>query len=111
MIIKKLGTKPTVLQQDNTSSIRLEINVKRSSVKRTRHINIRYFYDIYKVRSVVVVIVHHLTGALVGDFLTKTLDGTPFKFHRDTTMGLDKELITYYKKRYENARDVYHKRI
>ena len=36
LIIKKLGSKPSVLQQDNTSSIRLEANGKRSSTKRTR---------------------------------------------------------------------------
>ena len=42
LIIKKLGAKPSVLQQDNTTrSIHLEENGKRSSTKRTRHINIR----------------------------------------------------------------------
>ena len=40
-IIKKLIAQPSMLQQDNTSSIRLETNGKRSSTKRTRHINIR----------------------------------------------------------------------
>ena len=34
-IIKKLGSQPSVLQQDNTSSIKLEANGKRSSTKRT----------------------------------------------------------------------------
>ena len=34
-IVKKLGAKPSVLQQDNMSSIRLEVNGKRSSTKRT----------------------------------------------------------------------------
>ena len=34
-IIKKLGEKPSVLQQDNTCSIRLEVNINRSSTKRT----------------------------------------------------------------------------
>ena len=32
------------LLQDNKSSILLEQNDKASSVKRTRHINIRYFF-------------------------------------------------------------------
>ena len=34
-IIKKLGSQPSVLQQDNTNSIRLEANDKKSSTKRT----------------------------------------------------------------------------
>ena len=39
-IIKRLGAQLSVLQQGNTSSIKLEANGKRSSTKRTRHINI-----------------------------------------------------------------------
>ena len=33
-----------IVEQDNTSAIQLERCGKRSSTKRTRHINIRYFY-------------------------------------------------------------------
>ena len=33
----------TVLHQDNEATMRLELNGKRSSSKRTRHLNIRYF--------------------------------------------------------------------
>jgi hypothetical protein len=42
-ILKKIGC-DTVIQQDNTSTIQLENNGQQSSIKRTRHINIRYFY-------------------------------------------------------------------
>ena len=59
--IKKLGAQPSMIQQDNTSSIRLEVNGKRYSTKRIRHINIRYFYVTDKVRSGDVVVVYHLT--------------------------------------------------
>jgi hypothetical protein len=38
------GVKDKVLLQDNTSSIILENNRKASSSKRTKHINIRYFF-------------------------------------------------------------------
>ena len=34
----------TVLHQDNKAAMRLELNGKRSSSKRTRHLNIRYSY-------------------------------------------------------------------
>jgi hypothetical protein len=38
------GVKDNVLFQDNKSSIHLEKNGKASSIKRTKHINIRYFF-------------------------------------------------------------------
>jgi hypothetical protein len=38
------GVRDNVLFQDNKSSILLEKNGKASSIKRTKHINIRYFF-------------------------------------------------------------------
>jgi hypothetical protein len=38
------GVKDNVLFEDNKSSIILEKNGKASSSKRTKHINIRYFF-------------------------------------------------------------------
>ena len=93
-IIRKLWAKPSVLQQDNNSSICLEANGKRSSTKRTWHINIRYFYVTNKIKSGDVVIVYHPTGKLVRDYLTKPLNGTPFKNHRTTIMGVDNKSNT-----------------
>ena len=110
-VIKKLRAQPSVLQQDNTSSIRMEANGKRSSTKRTRHLNIRYFYVTNKVRSGDVVIVYHPTQKLVGDFLTKPLNGTPFKNHRNTIMGLTDGDVIYYKVKYEQEKAAYIKRI
>ena len=95
LIIKKLGAKPSVLQQDNTSSICFEANGKRSGMKRTRHIIIRYFYVTNKVKSGDVIIVYHPTGKLVGDYLTKPLNGTPFKNHHNMIMGVDDKAIIY----------------
>ena len=96
-----------MLQQDNTSSIWLEVNGKRSSTKRTRHLNIRYFYVTDKVRSGDVVIVYHPTQKLVGDFPTKPLNGTPFKNHRNTIMGITDGNIIYYKVKYEQEKAAY----
>jgi hypothetical protein len=45
-----IRNKDTLLQ-DNTSSIRLEKNGKASSTKRTRHINIRYFFITDRVKT------------------------------------------------------------
>ena len=95
-IIKKLGSQPSVLQQDNTSSIKLEEYGKRTSTKRTRHINIRYFYVTAKIKSGDMVVVYHPTQKMVRDFLTKPLNGSLFKKHRNAIMRLDEEAIEYY---------------
>ena len=111
LVIKKLGSQLSVLQQDNTSSIRLEANGKRSSTKRTQHINIRYFYITDKIKSGDIVVVYHPTGKLVGDFLTKPLNGSLFKNHRNAIMGVDEDTIENYRMIYENAKVKYQKRI
>jgi hypothetical protein len=45
------GVKDNVLFQDNKSSILLEKNGKASSSKRTKHINIRYFFITSRVKE------------------------------------------------------------
>ena len=49
-VLRKIGS-DIVIQQDNTSTIQLENNGKQSSTKRTRHINIRYFYVTSKIKD------------------------------------------------------------
>jgi hypothetical protein len=43
LFAQRVAVKRNIIYQDNTSSILLEVNGKKSSGKRTRHINIRYF--------------------------------------------------------------------
>ena len=50
-------------------------------------------------------------GAMVSDFLTQLLNVTLLKPHKNIIMGLDEELSSYYKERYENAKVVYQKHI
>ena len=76
---------------------------------RTRHVNIGYFYITDKIKSGDVVIVYHPTGKMVGDFLTKPLNGTLFKNHRNMIMGLGDDTIKYHKMKYENAKVEYQK--
>jgi hypothetical protein len=73
-IIKKFGL-DTVIQQDNTSTIQLENNGQASSTKRTRHINIRYFYITSKIKEGSIRVIHHPTKQMVSDYLTKPLQG------------------------------------
>ena len=64
-----------------------------------------------KVRSGDVVIAYHPTQKLMGDYLTKPLNGTLFKNHRNTIMGINDKAIEYYKVKYENEKAAYRKRI
>ena len=62
-----------ILYQDNTSSIKLEMNGKKSSTKRTRHINIRYFLITDRVKKGEVSIEYCPTGDMLADVFTKPL--------------------------------------
>ena len=85
--LKYIGHK-NILYQDNTSSIRLERNGKASSTKRTRHLNIRYFLITDKLeRKEVSAIEYCPTEEMLGDILTKPLQGSLFKKFRNAIMG------------------------
>jgi hypothetical protein len=79
----------TILHQDNTSAILLERNGRRSSTKRTRHMNIRYFFITDHVASGDVKIVHCPTDVMLGDHYTKSLQGQAFLRLRDAIMNID----------------------
>jgi hypothetical protein len=77
-----------VLFQDNKSSILLEKNGKASSSKRTKHINIRYFFITDRVSKNEVSVVWCPTGDMIGDYATKPLQGALFRKFRDQIMGV-----------------------
>jgi Reverse transcriptase (RNA-dependent DNA polymerase) len=80
--------KDSIIYQDNQSSILLEKNGRASSGKRTRHINIRYFFVTDRIASNEVSIEYCPTGNMISDYFTKPLQGTPFKKLRDYIMNL-----------------------
>ena len=77
----------TVVYQDNTSSILLERNVRRSSTKRMKHMDIRYFYVTEQVGQKTIHVTHCPTDEMVGDFFTKPLQGSLFLKMRNYIMG------------------------
>jgi len=79
----------TILYQDNKSSILLEQNGRASSGKRTRHINIRYYFVADRVAGGELRIEHCPTGDMVADYFTKPLQGAPFYKLRDLIMNID----------------------
>jgi hypothetical protein len=82
------GVKDNVLFQDNKSSILLVKNGKASSSKRTKHINIQYFFITDLVKKEEVSVVWYPTGDMIGDFATKPLQGHLFRKLRDQIMGV-----------------------
>jgi hypothetical protein len=77
-----------VIFQDNQSTMLLERNGKASSSKRTKHINVRYFFITDRIsRGEVQVLEWCPTGDMVADFMTKPLQGSTFKKFRDLIMG------------------------
>ena len=81
------GIVENLLLQDNKSLILLEQNGKSSSGKRTRHINIRYFFITDWVNMKEISIEWCPTKDMVADFMTKSLQGSHFKRLRDIIMG------------------------
>jgi hypothetical protein len=79
----------SIVYQDNKSTILLAENGKASSGKRTRHINIRYFFIKDRVASGEVKIEHCPTNDMVGDFFTKPLQGMQFMKFRDEIMNVN----------------------
>ena len=102
-ILNKIGS-DVVIQQDNTSTIQLENNGQASSTKRTRHINIRYFYVTSKIKEGSIRVIYHPTKEMVSDYLTKPLQGSLFRTHQNSLMGHDEDSIAQCNKEYNDAK-------
>ena len=68
--LKPLESDVTI-EQDNTSAIQLERNGWKSSSKRTKHINVRYFYVTDRLKAGDVSrVIYKPTGDMESDYLT-----------------------------------------
>jgi hypothetical protein len=76
-----------IIFQDNKSAMLLERNGKTSSSKRTKHINVRYFFITDRISKGEVRVEWCPTKEMVADFLTKPLQGSAFRRFRDLIMG------------------------
>jgi hypothetical protein len=81
------NVRDNVVFQDNQSSILLEKNGKASSSKRTKHINVRYFFITDRISKGDVRVEWCPTKEMVADFMTKPLQGSIFTKFRDLIMG------------------------
>ena len=76
-----------VVYQDNQSAMLLEKNGKKSSSKRTRHLNIRFFMVTDQIKQGNIVVRYCPTDDMVGDYMTKGLQGIKFSKFRKAIMG------------------------
>jgi hypothetical protein len=74
--------------QDNLSAILLEKNGRKSSSRRTRHINIRYFFVTDRMQSKELSVEYCPTGNMLADMFTKPLQGSPFRKFRAAVLNL-----------------------
>ena len=93
LFLKEQGVQieQNILLQDNKSAIRLEENGKWSSGKRTRAINVRYFFVTDNVEKGNLQVEYKPTEEMVADFLTKPLQGKCFERFRSRLMGIQIE--------------------
>ena len=87
--------KYTILYQDSKSTIKLLKNGKQSSEKQTRHIDIRYFWILDRLKSGTIKVKYCPTECMLVDFFTKPLGGSLFTTMRDICQGnLEKEELS-----------------
>jgi hypothetical protein len=85
-----IEVKENIIYQDNKSTILLEENGRKSAGKRTRALNIRYFFITDQIEKKNLKVEFCPTDNMIGDFMTKPLQGQKFKDFRAEIMGIDK---------------------
>jgi hypothetical protein len=81
------GVKECIVFQDNKIAILLEKNGKASSSKRTKHINIDYFFVTDRINKGKLSVEWCPTDDMLGDFWTKSTQGKQFTRICDQIMG------------------------
>ena len=101
--LKKLGTR-NLMKQDNTSTIKMAKGGRRTCGKRTRCIEIRYFYITEKINEGLIVMSYCPTKEMVSDYLSKPIQGSLFRMHRNAIMGITNEEYDRYELEYAAAK-------
>ena len=81
--------KRNIIYQDNQSAELLEVNGKKSSSKRTRHINIRFFLVTDAMAKEECEVKWISREYMFADYLTKAQQGSEFRVMRDFMMGVN----------------------
>ncbi len=84
-----LQVKKNIIFQDNESAELLEVNGKKFSSKRTRHMNIRYFLVTDAIAKKECEVRWISRDYMFADYLTKAQQGAEFRVMRDFIMGVN----------------------
>jgi hypothetical protein len=79
-----------VLEQDNESAIKLEVNGRTSAGAKSRHLDIRYFWIKENLEDMHIKVRHCRTLKMLADFFTKPLQGSLFRIFRDIILGTNR---------------------
>jgi hypothetical protein len=79
--------KANIVFQDNTSTMKLELNGKASSGKRTRHFDIKLFHITDLIKRGELQVEYCPTDEMTADYMTKALVGSKFTKFRDRIMN------------------------
>ena len=79
--------KPIHMMQDNLAAIQIEKHGSKSC-KRTKHMNLRYFWINDRISQGEVVPVYCPTNDMLADILTKPLQGKSFENLRDSLLNI-----------------------
>ena len=75
-----------IVYQDNSSAMKLEMNGKASSGKRTKHFDIKFFYFTDLIKRKEMEVRYCPTDEMVADYMTKPLVGSKFITFRKAIM-------------------------
>ena len=87
--------KDNIIFQDNKSAMILEKNGLALAGKRSRHINIRYFFLKDRISKGEVTVKCCPTDEMIGDYFTKPLQGGKFKKFRNEMLGANFFMFNY----------------
>ena len=76
-----------ILYQDNKSAILLETNGRRSAGKRSRALNVRYYFLTDQINKGNLSVEYCNTDSMIGDYMSKPLQGAKFNKFRSQIMG------------------------
>jgi hypothetical protein len=73
--------------------MKMEINGKTSSGKRTRYLEIKYYYVSDLIERKEIKVEYCPTNSMVGDYMTKPITGSKFNKSRRIIMNIDGKVV------------------
>ena len=87
--------------QDNEAAIKLAKRGRAACSKRTRHLDIKYFFVTDKIAQGELSVEYCPTKSMVADMFTKPLQGELFRKFRNTVLGINDEIVRKYEGDYK----------